>query len=200
MIENEAQEIEYFNDRSLKGHMSGWGSVGQWGELKRSMLNFIWPFESMLDIGCGDMIYMSSFKPFVNRKFSYLGVDGSQDVITKARKKCPSHLFHRSTISELVGSDLNRSCDVIVCYDVLFHIIEDGLYKSLLRWLFRSTANHLLLTFLRVSEEDHQASDKGHFIIRDFGRVKIPSKWSIKIERKSDKRARQRIALLSRDG
>jgi len=199
VIENEEQEIDYFNNRSLKGHMSGWGSVGQWGELKRYMLGYIWPFRSMLDIGCGDMVYMSSFEPFVNRKFSYLGIDGSTDVITRARKKCSLHLFHQMTISELIKSDLNKSCDVIVCYDVLFHIVEDWLYRDLLRWLFRSSADHLLLTFLRVNEEDHQASDKGHFIIRDFGKVKIPSRWSIRVEKKNDRKARQRIALLSKN-
>lgn len=199
MIENEEQEIEYFNERSLKGHMSGWGSVGQWAELKRDMLEFIWPFRSMLDVGCGDMICMSSFKPFVNREFSYLGVDGSPDVIAKAKKKCPLHLFYQIAISELIKSDLNRSCDVIVCYDVLFHIVEDWLYKDLLRWLLRSSADHLLLTFLRVNEEDHQASDKGHFIIRDFGKIKLPDRWSIKVEKRSNKKARQRIALLSRN-
>ena len=198
MIENEAQEIEYFNNRSLKGHKSGWGSVGQWGELKRGMLDFIWPFQSMLDIGCGDMIYLSSFKPFVDNNFYYLGVDGSSDVITKARRKYPSRGFFQSTISDMIKTDMNKSHEVIVCYDVLFHIIEDALYKNLLRWLFTSSAKHILLTYLRVDEKDHQASDKGHFIIRDFGKIPIPRRWTIRLEKRSDKKARQRIALLSR--
>ena len=199
MIENEAQEIDYFNSRSLKGHKSGWGSVGQWGELKRSMLDFIWPFESMLDIGCGDMICLSSFKPFVNNRFSYFGIDGSSSIIAKAREKYPLHLFYQATISELIKGDLNKKYDVIVCCDLLFHIIEEDLYEQFLSWLFGSSARHLLLTYLRVDEEEGQTSDEGHFVVRDFGKIEIPDEWSMKIEKRSNKKARQRIALLSRN-
>lgn len=195
MIESEIQGVEYFNQRSISGARSGWGSVGHWAALKKKILKEVWPFDSMLDIGCGDMVYLSTFKPFVSNKFRYLGVDGSADVIRKARKKCPGRDFRRLMVSELVKTTLNREYSVVTCYDVLFHIVEDSLCNDLLLWLFDSSAKALALTFLRVNKEGPR---KGHFIIRDFSKVSIPSCWRLEIEEKNNRRKRQRVALFIR--
>jgi len=196
MIENEKQGVEYFNQRSLKGSMSGWGSVGAWAKLKRDMLWKVWPFESMLDIGCGDMIYLSSFGPFVSNEFCYLGVDGSADIIRRARKRRPDHNFRKLMISDLIKTDLNQNYEVIVCYDVLFHIVEDGLYTKLMDWLFNSSAKALALTYLKVAEEGPR---KGHFILRDFGKVSIPDTWELEMEGDIGRKKRQKVAVFVRE-
>lgn len=195
IIENEQQEVKYFHNRSLSGGKSGWGSVGQWGQFKRDLLESIYPFNSMLDIGCGDMVYLSSFMRFVKKEFDYFGIDGAEDVINKAKDKFPDHYFLQMMISDLIKTDLNKKHDVIVCYDVLFHIVEENLLDGLLNWIFNSSAKAIALSFLRVQEDAGQTSDEGHFIIRDFGKFKIPENWILKTENISEKKERQRIAL-----
>jgi hypothetical protein len=72
IIENEQQGVEYFQKRFVDSGMNGWGSVGQWGEAKRTALQKAYDdlaFESLLDIGCGDLIYVSALQPFKNNEF-----------------------------------------------------------------------------------------------------------------------------------
>ena len=194
MIENEEQGVDHFNQRSLSGNRSGWGSVGVWAELKRSMLWKAFPFGSMLDIGCGDMVYLSFFEPFVSNEFCYLGTDGSLDVIRRAKEKCPGHNFRKLMISEMIETNLNHDYEVIVCYDVLFHIVEDSLYDGLMKWLLSSSARALALTYLRVEEEGPR---KGHFVIRDFGRISLDG-WRLAAEGNINRKERQKVGLLIR--
>lgn len=195
MIENEKQSVEYFNKRSLDGLRGGWGSVGAWAELKVAMLQKVWPFKSMLDIGCGDMVYLSSFEPFTSNKFHYLGIDGSEDIIRKAEEKYSGHNFREAMISELVKINLNQKCEVIACYDVLFHIVEDNLCDDLIRWMFDSSARVIVMSFLRVDEEGPR---EGHFIIRDFGKVSIPNGWKLELEKGIGRKKRQKVAMFIR--
>lgn len=73
---------------------------------------------SVLDLGCGDGILYPIFK---SRKYSYLGVDVSQDMINQAKEKNPSGDF-------VVGSAQNVSSVVDKKFDL---VIANMLFPSI---------------------------------------------------------------------
>ncbi len=80
----------------------------------------------ILDAGCGKGLfargfYLAGYKP--------VGVDSSEFAINECRKNIPQCVFE---CQDLAKFDINKTFDVAVCIDVLFHIVDDAVWRKVL--------------------------------------------------------------------
>ena len=97
----------------------------------------------ILDAGCGEGHLIK--KMYLNNKFNdYYGVDITEIAIQKAKKRCPYANIKKMDISKLSYNE--NFFDVIVCSDVIEHIID---YQSAINKLIRSLkkGGYLIITF-----------------------------------------------------
>jgi len=202
-IVTEQEMVNYFDERFQETRSTGSWSGGHWGAMKREIIEKARKkvdFNSMLDIGCGDVQYIAEYDLFAISEFKYFGLDGAPYMIRMAKKKYSNQnrKFDCKKISELIQTDMNQKFDIIVCMDTLFHIVDDKLYVDFLNWLFNSSAKAIAISFLRVAEEEGQTCEAGHFVVRDFSKIIVPARWVNVKEMKSPKKERRRIALFTR--
>jgi len=140
---------DYWDDRYGKRRMnSGSGSYGEEGELKANeIIGFAHQdIESILDVGCGDLNIAQKIMPHFP-KAKYLGLDVSEYIIEKNKKM---NLGDRWEFKMIDTFDFDHPSDLVICSDVLFHIMDDNDYSSMLealkrnwkKYLFISTYNH----------------------------------------------------------
>lgn len=167
MITNENEILSFFSDRFEKEGNVGWGSTPEfaWLSQKQQALESIAkPEYRVLDLGCGDF---GVIKDVLQRiPMDYIGIDGSQYLIDHNKEKYGQSAnidFMVKPFSELIKEKVEK--DIIIAFDVLFHIIEDKLYKDLIKWIFSQNSKYILMTYHEV-EEKTQSYEHGHFIPR----------------------------------
>ena len=143
-------------------HMNVWmgrhgkmsGALSQWAKAKVAALDFIWrhcadehgaPPANMLDIGVGDMAHLEQWSPFKRRALEYVGVDGSIEVLKRARAQYPDLPFTLRTFSQVVQNH-GPVADLVVALDVFYHIQDDVLHDNLRRWVFEHADHYVLLS------------------------------------------------------
>lgn len=156
-------EIEraYWNQRYKDGGLSGEGSYGDQVKWKIEQLKGL-DFKTVLDIGCGDgNFYQELIKVFPD--IDYLGLDISEDIINK--NKCLGGKW--KAIRDL---NFRQSADLVLCIDVLFHIIiekelkyfVDKLKKIKCKYLVICTTKNSHTNFSKhLSNISFNASDLG---------------------------------------
>lgn len=118
------------------GGDSGAGSVGALRRWKwRIIKSYAGQPKDVLDVGCGDLRFWKG-----RRCRTYLGIDISKTIIERDRLRRPDWNF------QVGGADIlpvGRH-EVVLCLDLLFHIMDDFEYLRILdalafatgRWLF----------------------------------------------------------------
>jgi 2-polyprenyl-3-methyl-5-hydroxy-6-metoxy-1,4-benzoquinol methylase len=84
---------------------------------------------NILDIGSGTGFYIERWQEVGCDKI--MGVDLTEVVVKRLSKKYPQHTFEQLDI----GSNLSQAIeehkfDIISCFDVLFHIVDDSIYQK----------------------------------------------------------------------
>jgi len=128
----------YWDRRYLSGASSGGGSVGRTRDWKWGLIDEHVEIsgKSVLDVGCGDLSFWE------NRDCKrYTGLDFSDVVIEKNLLRRPDWSFRCTDASE--PADL--STQIVLCLDVLFHVLEDPVYEGILRNLSRWTEEKLFI-------------------------------------------------------
>ncbi|MBD3867907.1 MAG: class I SAM-dependent methyltransferase [Acidobacteria bacterium] len=83
----------------------------------------------VLDIGCGSGFYADFWKNYDIEH--YTGVDVSPAAITRLQDRHPYYRFQVQDISHaLPDSMLARPYDIVTCFDVLYHIVNDQLFEK----------------------------------------------------------------------
>jgi hypothetical protein len=120
-------DAEEFWDAWYRGGTpSGEGSVGVLAAFKWSIVDEIaGRLESVIDVGCGDLSFWGD-----RDVRSYIGIDVSGVVLARNKESRPGWQFLRADASELQPG---ISAPVVFCFDVLFHILDDATYSSILR-------------------------------------------------------------------
>ena len=85
---------------------------------------YIRDIDSILDVGCGDLQFWNN-----NLPLNYTGIDISQTVIDRHKYNYPEQKFICSNASEYVDVKAN----VVICFDMLWHIIDDNDYINILK-------------------------------------------------------------------
>jgi len=159
-----AFEREYWNKRYLNHDPrgSGGGSYGEPMWHKADALAALPDVKSIVEIGSGDFNFgkhLTSILPTVK----YDGYDISDAVIDRSRRLF-STSDQRIQFSDMPPLDefLPQS-DLLLCIDVLFHIIDDAEYRAMLRYLHRNWWKYLALTAY-----EYDGPSDGHVRIRKF--------------------------------
>lgn len=149
------KEKSYWNLRYGAGGNSGYGSYGE--QLTRK-LNWLLPmkFESICEVGCGDFNFGSHILAEHQECKKYVGLDISDTIIRKNQKLFPQHTFE-------VFEGFIYPADLLMCVDVLFHIIDDDDAERMIQDLEKAWKKYLVITAYERDEEKHN-----HVRIREF--------------------------------
>src|SRR5579859_5278176 len=142
----------------------GAGSKGVRKQQKLDMLSEICRrhrIRKILDIGCGDLQVLRDL-PDLSR-YDYVGIDFSEQIIQHNRLKFPNLRFIQADLGSM--KDLNlEPPDLVICFDLLFHIQHDDAYDNVIDFMFNCGAKAVALT-CAVGREETNGVDLWH---RDF--------------------------------
>ena len=131
---------DYWRKRYRYGGDSGAGSGGQAAAYKARVMNqFVadHAIESVIELGCGDgrQLMLAQY-PF------YLGFDISPEAVALCREK-----FGCDQSKQFLSMDEFRShrADAAISLDVIFHLVEDHVYRDYMDRLFDSARKYVVI-------------------------------------------------------
>lgn len=143
----------YWESRYKNGGNSGSGSYGDNLNRKLNWLKDL-DIKSIYEFGCGDFNFgwrLLQHYPDVQ----YKGVDLSDTIVNRNRQIAPNQTFEVS--SEVEPADL------ILCVDVLLHVLDDKELEDILNKLEKNWTKYLCIT---AYERDQESTN--HVRIRKF--------------------------------
>ena len=141
---------EYWDERYKKGGTSGPGSYNRLSYYKAEVVNaFITEhrLKSCIEWGCGDGNQLSLMK-----YSNYLGLDISE----KAIEICKDKFSHDSTKEfKTINKELivSKKYDLSISLDVIYHLIEDDVFKKYIDSLFSSSRAFVCIYSSNVDTE-----------------------------------------------
>lgn len=164
---DETWEQQYWNSRYNSGQTSGYGSYGEQLDRKLKLLEAIpvGSVKTVLDIGCGD------FNMGKNVMFQlkldmedYMGYDISETIITRNKGFYP-----RSTFKLMKPGDFpDESADLLMCTDVLLHIIKDEDADKFVDNLYKLWTTGSFKYLVVTAYEKPDPAIAGHVRVRIF--------------------------------
>ena len=150
---------DYWEKRYSLGKNSGVGSYGELAVYKADIINsFIenQEIDSVMEFGCGDGNQLSYYK--IKK---YIGIDVSETAISICkdkykydnRKEFIVYNEYKSKKDEIKNADLTLSIDV------LFHLVEDHVFKEYITELFERSDNYVIIystNFNKKYKSPHQ--------------------------------------------
>jgi SAM-dependent methyltransferase len=136
---------KWWDDWYASGRTSGAGSRGVLAEFKADVMNDFLSnhtIHSVVEFGCGDGYNLALMK-----YKKYLGLD-----VSKTSIKLCTAIFKEDTTKSFMLYDPNfftnknfNQVDLVVCLDVLYHIINEDEYKKVLDDIFSYEAPYVIL-------------------------------------------------------
>jgi hypothetical protein len=140
-------EKKFWNNKYRQGGISGRGSIGFYRNWKWNQIAFICGtnFRSVVDVGCGDLSFWKH--PIANKilrgqGFKYIGIDISDFIIEQNRKTFPEGKF---IVAPAHFKQPGIYGSLVLCMDVLFHMMDDGEYEMALQTLCNYTNQYLAI-------------------------------------------------------
>ncbi len=130
---------KYWNDRYKSGESSGQGAYGKYIEMKINMLKDLKSVNSVVDVGCGDLNIAKAIMNLFPGA-TYKGLDVSEFIIDRNKKMKPNWDF-----GVLQQSIFYEPADLVLCLDVLYHILDDKDYLDMLNSLKKSWKKYLVI-------------------------------------------------------
>lgn len=137
---------DYWESRYRLGMTSGSGSMGELAEFKARVINeFVRTegVELVIEFGCGDGLQLA-----LAEYPRYIGVDVSRAAIERCRRRfagdaTKSFLLHEG-VGERVAERLPKA-DLTLSLDVIYHLLEDDVYRRYLDDLFGASHRHVII-------------------------------------------------------
>lgn len=151
---------EYWNTRYRSGGNSGAGSYGDHSKIKSDYVNGVikdYNIETVDDIGVGDGNQLSMLNVL-----NYIGYDISDVILDKVKsiyKNDPTKTFRHVDLYH------DRSVDLMLSMEVIFHLIDDTMYLDYMDKLFNSNSKYILIFTMSGNDGDVIAP---HVKIRDI--------------------------------
>lgn len=131
-------EEQYWEERYFSNGKSGEGSIGVERTWKWIVIDSYVPFlNNVLDLGCGDLSFWEG-----RDCEGYTGVDVSNTIIEKNKKKRPKWNFICANAEKRI---MVLKKDVVLCFDVLFHILDNKTYLDILENLCYYSNDFILI-------------------------------------------------------
>jgi len=151
MYWNRDEIVEYFDDnRSLKQHIY----PSEWVFIKDCLVENM----SVLDIGCAQ----GGFSQIISEKikiFKYVGLDSSEKMIKKAKRKNYKHKFYH--IKDNDFSQLNDEKFNLVILLGILHLNES--WKTIIENAWKHTHEKLILDLRETYTESIEDKNKSYF-------------------------------------
>lgn len=131
----------YWEKRYKEGGNSGAGSYNHLAEFKADYINdFIGRFkiQKVIEFGCGDGNQLALLKTP-----DYVGIDVSCSAVDTCRSKFesdPTKNFYYST-----EYHLSDKGDLVLSLDVIYHLIEDEVYRQYMSTLFDASRRYVMI-------------------------------------------------------
>jgi hypothetical protein len=146
---------DYWNQRYSSGGNSGYGSYGQQLIKKLQWLSDL-DINSISEIGCGDFNFGQGLVDIY--RVPYVGYDISDFIIGKNQEEHEeSGIAFTNELSEVPPADL------LVCVDVLFHVLDDGEYENILKEIDKRWTKYLAITAY-----EYERITASHLNVRKF--------------------------------
>ena len=153
--------VAYWEGRYAQGGHSGVGSSGRFAAFKAEIINRIVAerqVRSVLEFGCGDGSQLAhATYP------RYLGFDVSETAVARCRDRFaadPTKQFG------LVSQYRGETADLVLSLDVIYHLIEDQVFREYMARLFR--ASERLVIIYSSNSEDNRDNVATHVRHRRF--------------------------------
>ena len=134
---------KYWNDRYAKEGNSGAGSYNELAQFKADIINnFIEKnqIKSIVDYGVGDG---NQLKLINTEKFIYTGIDVSEFIISKCKEEFKDDITKRFIHVDNIDNELKA--ELVVSCDVLYHLIEEHIYKEYMENLFSMSKKYVII-------------------------------------------------------
>lgn len=105
---------------------------------QRVITEYAGHLDAVVDVGCGDLTFWAAGV----RPRAYTGIDISPSIIEENRRAHPDWTFHCSPAEVPVPGVSGR---VVICQDMLFHVMDDAAYRQILRNLTRYAEEWLFI-------------------------------------------------------
>lgn len=130
----------YWQRRYRSGRDSGAGSYGHLAEFKAEFLNaFVaeHAIQSVIEFGCGDgnQLALATYP-------EYLGFDVSETAIEQCRRRFADD---RTRAFRLMQDYAGETAELALSLDVIYHLVEDGVYEDYMRALFAAAERYVIV-------------------------------------------------------
>lgn len=151
----------YWEDRYAVGGNSGVGSYGLFAEFKADILNkFVADHhvQTVIEFGCGDgnQLGLANYP-------KYLGFDVSDTAISKC---CEAYRSDESKSFRLLSGYHQDKADLTLSLDVIYHLVEDGIFEDYMRLLFDASDRYVII--YSSDTDDNSGNDSVHVRHRQF--------------------------------
>jgi SAM-dependent methyltransferase len=155
---------------------SGMGSVGEAVTKRIALLKkHCTDIKSVLDVGCGDLNVGFDIMELYPDAY-YLGLDSSRYLIEALRRQ-----YNYVNLRYINNSEFYYPSDLVVCFDVLYHIMDDEDYERMLKSLKDSWKKYLVII---TDNKDGNDKDEGSDYMKK--RIFDPKYFSDKYETETD--------------
>jgi hypothetical protein len=113
---------------------------------------------SIVDVGCGDLTYMSKIDAVVSGAVSYTGYDIVSGLL-KEHRRLPWGEFR---FGDVTSQGFRVDADLVLVKDVLFHLDDDHI-DAALRNLAASSWRYLLATSTDNDTNENRTFDRWHY-------------------------------------
>jgi len=159
---------EYWETRYKSSGNSGAGSYNRLALFKSDVINsFVKEnqIKSVIEWGCGDGNQLSFFKIE-----EYLGIDVSETIIKKTKKKYSSD----NTKKFIIASEYNKNIkELALSLDVIYHLIEDNIFSNYINNLFNSSSKYVII--YSSNKDEYHGGHVKHRKFTDFIETYYPN-------------------------
>ena len=137
-------EEAYWETRYSQGLNSGAGSGGEERDWKWKAITKLVPemtyalFQSVVDVACGDLRF---WEGRIGPE-EYVGIDISKTIVEENRRKQPNWDFIWSPAERRIEG---LKAPVVLCMDLLFHIMDDDRFEAILENLCYYSSRYILI-------------------------------------------------------
>ena len=166
----------YWENRYLSGGNSGDGSYGKYAEFKAKVLNdFVKEnqIKEVIEFGCGDGNQLSLAK---YPKYTGIDVSGKAiDLCITKHKNDPKKSFLMYDPDYYYLNNKMIQGDLILSLDVIFHLVEDKIFKQYMQDIFESSTKYVIIYSSNFEERKQKAEHVKHREFTQYIKNNIPS-------------------------